>query len=124
MRNTRLIVYTISAIFALSGCAGANYRPLVDTKGVDMNQYESNLRECQQYATQVAGAGENAATGAVAGAVLGALLAGLAGKNYDRGATARVGALSGAVSAGAQGEQDQRNVIRNCMNGRGYRVLQ
>ena len=124
MKFKSIAIYGVSVVFALSGCAGANYRPLVDNKGVDMNRYEADLGECQQYAHQLSGAGESAAGGAVAGAIFGALLAAAAGKNYDRGATARVGALTGAVSAGSQGETDQHNVIRTCMSGRGYRVLQ
>jgi outer membrane lipoprotein SlyB len=111
----------------VSGCAGptgANYRPIVDTKNVDLNRYEVDLRECQSYATQTAGAGESAAAGAVAGAALGAILAAAAGSRYDRTSTAKVGAVTGAVGAGAQGEGNQRNIIRRCMGGRGYNVLQ
>lgn len=111
----------------LSGCAatsGANYRPIIDTRSVDFNRYESDLRECKSYATQTAGAGETAAAGALAGAVLGGVLAAAAGKNYSRSSTARVGAVTGAVGAGARGETDQRNIIRRCLAGRGYNVLQ
>jgi outer membrane lipoprotein SlyB len=82
------------------------------------------LRECQGYATQTAGAGESAAVGALAGAILGGVLAAAAGKNYSRTSTARVGAVTGAVGAGTQGEADQRNIIRRCLTGRGYKVLQ
>jgi len=110
----------------LVGCAGANYRPMIDMRGgsVDANRYESDLRECQQYASQTAGAADKAVVGAVAGALFGAVLAAAAGSNYDRGATARVGAVTGAVGGGAQGENDQRSIIRRCLAGRGYSVLQ
>lgn len=111
----------------LAGCAatsGANYRPIIDAQGVDFNRYEHDLRECQSYATQTAGAGESAAAGALAGALLGGVLAAAAGKNYSRSSTARVGAVTGAVGAGAEGETNQRNIIRRCLAGRGYRVLQ
>lgn len=113
-------------VLLIVGCAGANYRPLIDNRGgaVDANRYESDLRECQQYAAQTAGAGDKAVIGAVAGALFGAVLAAAAGSNYDRGATARVGALTGAVGGGAQGENDQRSIIRRCLAGRGYSVLQ
>lgn len=114
----------VAIALALIGCAGANYRPLIDSKGVDFNRYEADLSECQRFATQVNGAGENAATGAVAGAIFGSLLAAAAGKNYDRTSSAKVGALSGAVGAGAEGENNQKNVIRRCLTGRGYKVLQ
>jgi outer membrane lipoprotein SlyB len=124
-----IVILCLSAfvVVSIGGCAatsGANYRPIVDNKGVDLNRYEMDLRECQNYALQTAGAAESAAAGALAGAVLGAVLAGAAGKNYSKSSTARVGAVSGAVGAGAQGETNQRNIINRCLAGRGYRVLQ
>ena len=125
-RMTTLIAVLSAAAF-LAGCAatsGANYRPIVDNKGVDLNRYESDLRECQSYATQTAGAADSAAGGALAGALLGAALAGAAGKNYSKSSSARVGAVSGAVGAGLGGERNQKNIINTCLAGRGYRVLQ
>ena len=126
--KTFIVKVTVVALSIghLAGCAGptgANYRPIADTKGVDLNRYEADLRDCQAYATQTAGAGESAATGAVAGALFGAILGAAAGvKNNNR--TAAVGAVTGAASAGVEGEKNQRNIIRNCMGGRGYKVLQ
>lgn len=114
----------LTVVVLLAACAGATYRPLVDSRNVDMNKFEADLRDCQQYAEQVAGAGTNAAVGAVAGAIFGAVLAAAAGSRYDGGATARVGAVAGGVSGGAQGETNQRDVIRRCIAGRGYTVLQ
>ena len=70
-------------VLSLGGCAapgGAHYRPIVDTKGVDLNRYEADLRECQSYATQTAGAAESAATGAAAGALFGAVVAAAGGR--------------------------------------------
>jgi outer membrane lipoprotein SlyB len=121
------LVAIFSAAAFLVGCAatsGANYRPIVDSKGVDLNRYESDLRECQSYALQTAGAADSAAAGAVAGALLGAVLAGAAGRNYSRSSSARVGAVSGAVGAGVEGERNQRTIINRCLGGRGYKVLQ
>lgn len=120
------LLVSVTVIFSLSGCAntGANYRPIVDTKNIDFNKYEADLRDCQLFANQTASAGQSAAAGAVAGAVLGAALAAAAGSRYDRTSTARVGALSGAVGAGAEGERNQRNIINRCLAGRGYSVLQ
>lgn len=130
MAFKRGLVYScLSAwlIVSLGGCAapsGANYRPIVDTKGVDFNRYEADLRECQNYATQTAGAGESAMTGAAAGALFGAVVAAAGGRSYSRTSSAGIGAVTGAAGAGLQGETDQRNIIRRCLAGRGYRVLQ
>lgn len=113
-------------IVSVSGCAstGSNYRPIVDNKNVDLNRYEADLQECQAYARKTANAGKSAAVGAAAGAALGVALALIGGGGYDKGASAGAGALIGGVGAGAQGETNQRNIIRNCLNGRGYKVLQ
>jgi len=110
----------------LASCAGQNYRPLIDTAGVDMNRLEYDLRECQQYAGQVAGAGTQAAVGAGLAAGLIAILGAVGGgKNrFDMGASTRMAAVGGAAGGAASGETDQRNVVRRCMAGRGYRVMQ
>lgn len=130
MRSNTLTrgVALVLTVTALAGCAtnqmGANYRPIIDTRGVDFNRFEADLRECQQYANQTAGAGEGAVAGAVAGAALGAVLAAAAGSRYSRTQTARVGAVGGAVGAAAEAENNQRSIIRRCLSGRGYSVLQ
>ena len=120
--------FTIALIIAsLTGCAtsGANYRPVVDLKGRDPANYEQNLRECQQYALQVAGAADSAAAGAVAGAIFGVALAAIGGGGGSsyRKAAAGVGALSGAASGAMAGERDQRSIISRCLAGRGFNVL-
>jgi outer membrane lipoprotein SlyB len=119
-----LVSFISVSLFGCAATSGANYRPIVDSKGVDLNRYESDLRECQSYATQTAGAADSAAAGAIAGALLGAALAAAAGNNYSRSSTARVGAVSGAVGAGVEGERNQRTIINRCLAGRGYKVLQ
>lgn len=119
-------VVALSLSLSLVACAntGANYRPIVDSKGIDYNKYEADLKDCQQYANQTLDAAQTAAIGAGVGALFGAVLAAAAGSRYDRGATARVGALTGAAGGAAQGETDQRTIIRRCISGRGYSVLQ
>ena len=113
---------------ALASCAttrsGENYRPIIDTKNVDPQALEVDQRECQAYAARVAGAAEQAAAGAVAGALFGTLIAAAAGGRYSRNQHAAVGAVSGAAAGAVDGERSQRDIIRNCMTGRGYRVLQ
>lgn len=115
----RLTFIAILAI--LSGCA--NYRPLIDNQGVDLNQYERDLQSCQQYAEQVS-PGTHALVGAALGAGLSAILATVAGGGYDRGASTRVGAVLGAASGAGHGAEAQVDIIRRCLSGRGYQVLQ
>ncbi len=118
----RVLVIGISVF--LAACAGPNYRPMIDSRNVDMNKYEADLRDCQQYAGQVGGAGEGAAIGAGIGALLSFGLAVIGGNRYDQGRSAAGGALLGAASGAGVGETSQHDVIRRCMAGRGYSVLQ
>jgi len=105
---------------ALAGCA--TYQPIVDTKGVDMNQYNADLRECQAYAEQVS-PGNHAVAGAVGGAVLGAVIGALIGGRQGANYGAGVYGVTGAAAGGAEGAQAQRGIILRCMTGRGYRAL-
>ena len=110
---------SIVLIVLLSGCA--SYRPIVDSRGVNNAAYESDLRECQAYADQVSPGGHTA-IGAIIGGGLSLALAIIGGG--DRGASAGMGAVLGGAAGAGGGAEAQVNVIRNCMNGRGYRVLQ
>lgn len=122
--NKTLALVTLGLIVSACANTGANYRPIIDSKGIDFNRYEADLKECQSYAQQTADAGQSAAAGALVGALLGAAISHAAGSRYDHGAAARVGAVSGAAGAGVEGETNQRNIIRKCLAGRGYHVLQ
>lgn len=89
-----------------------------------MAKYEADLKDCQQYSQQVLGPGTQAAIGAGLGALLGFVVNRVAGSNYDSDAGAKVGAILGGVGGAASGADSEINVIRRCMSGRGYRVLQ
>jgi ABC-type nitrate/sulfonate/bicarbonate transport system permease component len=110
----------------LAGCAsgGANYRPVIDARpGTTVAQQESDLRECQALANQVASGAERAASGAVVGAVLGAILAAALGvKQYTPEVTQGV-AMGVAIEGAAAGEKEQRGIISRCMALRGHRTL-
>lgn len=127
MRKAITITITCAAL-ALSGCAtgptGAGYRPLVDTRGASAAHYESDLAECQQYATQRTGAAGGAVAGAVFGALLGvALMAVGGGRGGFGNEIAAGGAITGGLQGAAQGEGTQRDIIRRCLAGRGHSVL-
>ena len=106
------------------GCAGANVRPLVDMKGVNEAAYENDLKDCQNYAQQQSGMGETAAKGAGAGAVVGGLLGLVTGGNGSGIAQAAgAGAVIGAAGGAFSGNQAQEAVVKRCLSGRGYKVL-
>lgn len=112
-----------SIALALAACASeAGRGVIIDRQGVDMAQYERDLAECTRYAEEVRAAEKvaaNAAGGAVVGGAVGAVTRGSDG--------AKDGAAVGAIVGGAKGTQgawrEQQQVVRNCLQGRGYRVL-
>jgi len=108
------------ALICLAGCASK--KPIIDKKGVDMAAYAQDLEECQTYATEVDKTGKvagGAAAGAVVGGAIGAVFNGSRGASRGAGA----GAIGGAAKGAASGEREQAQVVKNCLRGRGYRVL-
>lgn len=119
-------VLTLSSIL-VGACATTDEinAPVVDTKGwttATRAQYQADLDECSQYADEVQ-TGQKAGAGAVGGAVVG----GAVGAIFGGSTGAAKGAGSGAVVGGAQGVghgvQERSQVIKNCLRGRGYVVL-
>ncbi|MDA1076028.1 MAG: glycine zipper family protein [Proteobacteria bacterium] len=96
--------------------------PIVDTKGVDPIRYETDLRECSEYADQVQAQSQvagRAAGGAAVGGILGAI--------FGNSQSVAQGAGAGAVVGGAKGTdrvyRQKEQVVRRCLGHRGYRVL-
>lgn len=118
---------SLAIIFLLlAACAGQRVPgqagPIIDTKGVDMSAYQTDLAECQSYANQVPVA-ERAATGAVVGGVIGGAVGAVVGDSSTAQRGAGAGAIGGTVQGTSSGLQEQEQVLRNCLRGRGYRVL-
>jgi outer membrane lipoprotein SlyB len=111
---------SILILTTVAGCA--TYRPVIDTKGINLDEYENDLKACQDFAKQVDPAGEMAA-GAAGGALLGALMGAAVGGRGMSGYGARVGAANGMGAGAAAGLAGQIQIVRNCIAGRGYRVL-
>ncbi len=95
-------------------------RIIVDMKGVDAAQYQRDLVECQSYAAQVA---RQAGKGAVGGAVVGGAVGAIIGDSDTAKKGAGVGAVTGLVKGGAKTRREKQNVVKNCLRGRGYTVL-
>jgi hypothetical protein len=106
-------------VLCLAGCSGAR-GPIVDTKGVDMARYQQDLAECEAYAEQVS-TGRAVGKGAAGGAVVGAAIGAISGGSGTRGAG--VGAVAGGAQSARGAEREQAQVVRNCLRGRGYKVL-
>ena len=120
-QHTRLTLSPISGSVLLTACAGAEVRPIVDMKGVNEARYEKDLAECQGYAKEAPGMGSTAAKAAGAGIVVGGLLGLVTGSNtlQSAGTGAVIGGAGGAYTA----NESQEAVVKKCLVGRGYKVL-
>ena len=114
------LIYSLFFILAITGCASK--KVIVDTKGVDMSRYQQDLDECTQYAEEVE-TGSQVATGAVGGAVIGGAVGAILGGRRSAEKLAGVGAVTGAAKGGSSAGKEKMQVIKNCLRGRGYRVL-
>jgi outer membrane lipoprotein SlyB len=95
---------------------------IIDEKNVDMSAYEQDLSECKSYASGVK-KGEKTAKGAGSGAVVGGLIGGIVGGGSGAAKGAGVGAVGGGAKGASKGEQSEVQVVKRCLSGRGYKVL-
>jgi hypothetical protein len=111
------------------------YQPVIDNKGVDMKSYQKDLTECQNISNQAQDQNKESSLKGLSGGSLGSVLSEIGGSKIAQGVGGMTGGLGGAVSSllggsssGNNGtpsssgsEQDQ--ILKNCLMGRGYRVL-
>lgn len=124
-------IIAFMAIPMLAACA-YNSAPVVGTHDKTDAEYQQDFAECEQYAARV-DKGEAAKTGAVNAGVLGALSGAAIGLVEGDGVDGAVaggaivgglaGASAGAVGGAASATQDQSYVLRRCLAGKGYDVL-
>ena len=124
-RRTRDILHGLN-----SGDAGAawaefveRFAPLIQ-QAVNQFEYEQDLAECSEYSDEVNVAGKaagGAAAGAVVGAAVGAIWDGYRGNSPERGAA--TGAVVGGAGGTGSGLNERSQVVKSCLRGRGYRVL-
>jgi outer membrane lipoprotein SlyB len=111
---------TLLVTLITAGCA---WRPVVDPKTTDMARFETDLGECRQIAEQAPGAGAGAAGGAAVGYALGQVVARTTGHSNMANEAGRGAAVIGGAKGAGAGAQGKRAVIRNCLAGRGHKVL-
>lgn len=119
----------IITLLLLSGCASVTqYKPIVDTYGDTRATFlTQDTVECEQIAKQVSVAKDVVAYGAT-----GALVGGAGGAAYGAlFANPAIGAAAGAIGSslaaatygGFQADERYKRVFRNCLRGRGHKVL-
>jgi len=104
----------------VAGCA-AHPDPIIDTKGVDPERLAEDWEECEAYTEEIViaqGVGKGAALGGAVGAATGAV-----SNRRDIPEAAGVGAIYGGTRSGLEADREKQKVFKNCMRGRGYRVL-
>ncbi len=123
----RLIILTLTlAITACTNQQSSQYHDnsgiIIDTQGVDMHRYNADLADCRHYAEQVP-TGQRTTTASVGGAIVGGVLGAVVGNSDTAAKSAGVGAVTGALGGYSDGRHEKQQVVRNCLAGRGYRVL-
>ena len=118
-----------AALFLLGGCSspgGSSYGDssgiIIDRQGVDMSRYYSDLSDCQRYAEEVPVA-QRTATSTAGGAVVGGVIGAVVGDSDTAKRGAGVGVVTGAIRGVSSGTREKEQVVKNCLRGRGYRVL-
>ena len=125
MKRAIAVMLIFSTCF-LYGCA--SFRPICDMRGIPQWEYDADLADCRLYAERIspgasmaAGAGIGAGIGALTGLIVGTAFGVDAGQLAGFGAI--LGGLHGAAAGGGAAAQSQMDIIKNCMRGRGYNVL-
>lgn len=117
-------ILAVAAMGMMIGCAAPNYNNVViDNRGVDTRQFGMDQAECRRYADQVNTAARGATSGAAAGALLGGVVGAIFGNSDLALQTAGAGAVLGAADGAATAAQSRGQIVKNCLRGRGYRVL-
>ena len=95
---------------------------IIDTRGVDESVFKKDYSECSDFAKNIDLTERTLKQGAVAGATGAAVGAIIGGEE----AAKKIGgsaAVLNAVEANLDGRNEQAKVIKNCLRGRGYKVL-
>ena len=107
------------SVISIVSCSAKN-QVIIDPAGVNMAVYQQDLRGCRQIAEQVDNKG---GAGAIGGAIVGALIGAAIGNSDTAQKLAAVGAVSGGAKGAKNSKREKDLVVKNCMRGRGYRVL-
>lgn len=120
------MLFVLALSFWVTGCKSNRPfvdEPIIDRKGVDMARYYVDKAECDAYANEVR-TGEKVVRGVIGGAVIGGTIGAVLDREPDSAERAAgVGAVSGGVRGGQEGIRETERVAKQCLRGRGYKVL-
>ena len=118
MRRIRCCI-ALLCITVVAGCANSS-KPIIDPAGIDIEQYDIDLAECEQISEQVE---QKTGEGAIGGAVIGGLIGVITGNSAGAVKGAGVGAVVGGAKGTGTTSKEKERVVKNCLRNRGYQVL-
>ena len=95
---------------------------IIDTRGVDESVFKKDYSECSDFAKNIDLTERTLKQGAVAG-VTGAAVGAIIGGEEAAKKIGGSAAVLNAVEANLDGRSEQAKIIKNCLRGRGYKVL-
>ena len=95
---------------------------IIDTRGVDESVFKKDYSECSEFAKNIDLTERTLKQGAVAGAT-GAAVGAIIGGEETAKKIGGSAAVLNAVEANLDGRNEQAKIIKNCLRGRGYKVL-
>ncbi|WP_417452086.1 glycine zipper family protein [Kordiimonas sp.] len=116
----KTVIWIAAGTLALTACAntGADYRPIVD--GPVSASYSTDLAACQAVAKKRSYLNDDTKGDGVLGAAIGAVLGAFDG-NIVEGAI--VGGVSGLGAGAYKAKDERKDVVVDCMRGRGHKVV-
>ena len=120
MRYGKWLFLVVIGLASLSACT--SNRIIIDKKGVDMSRYGDDLRDCESYAAEVP-VGQEVAKGAARGGIIWGAIGAIFGDSRSATRSAGAGAVTGGAAGGARAEHEKQQVVKQCLRGRGYKVL-
>ena len=130
-RTTKAIqIIAMAGALAMAGCYSAsNWSPTVDPYADPASdRISSDMYECKQLALQATSTPRETLVGGAVGGLIGAASGaaiGAAAGNPGMGAAVGAGAggMGGGLYKGLSSESEYKQVFRDCLEGRGHRVL-
>ena len=115
------LIMIIPLLVSLLACSTTK-EIIIDRKGVDMGLYYADLEECRSYSSEVKTT-EKGTRGAVSGAVVGGAVGAIINGSEGAARGVGVGAVTGGAKGINKGENEEVEVVKRCLSGRGYQVL-
>ncbi|MCS5593408.1 MAG: glycine zipper family protein [Porticoccaceae bacterium] len=111
----------------LAGCATGLMdktadQVIVDTQGLDLNEYERDLSECDAFAQQI-DISKRTVDRVIGGVVVGSVVGAILGNSDSAQKIGGTAGVVGGVKGNVQARKEQQKVIKRCLQGRGYKVL-